>query len=137
MLLGFKERFKQPILDGTKKFTIRERRKIESKIGETLYMYTGLRTSECEKITDKHKLVSIQLVDIEIKIGMFSILVSVSVDGRHLRYDELLQFYICDGFNGEVDFVRYWTLVIKRNENGLIHLRKKDLVLYHWTYLRI
>lgn len=62
MLLGFKKRFVEPIQIGTKVFTMRVPRKKEPKIGETLYMYTALRTKYCEKITDKEKLISKQKV---------------------------------------------------------------------------
>lgn len=136
MLLGFKKRFKQPILDGTKKFTIRERRKIEPKIGETLYMYTGLRTSDCEKITDQYKLKSIQLVDIALikREGVF--LVEIGVDGRLLNDKEIESFVVADGFVDAHDFATYWFDSEKPKSKAITVIVKDDLVLHHWTDLR-
>ena len=52
-LLGFKEQFAEKILDGTKKHTMRNPRKIPIQAGDTLYMYTGLRTKDCKHICNK------------------------------------------------------------------------------------
>lgn len=57
MLLGFKAQFAQAILDGTKTQTIRA---VSAKpkahvpvVGETLYLYTGLRTKQCRHLRDE------------------------------------------------------------------------------------
>lgn len=56
MLIGFKKQFASKVLDGTKTQTIR---KVSSspkahvpKVGETLYLYTGLRTKYCQHLKD-------------------------------------------------------------------------------------
>jgi len=48
-LLGFTV-FKDKILDGSKKQTIRKLRKIPIKKGDKLYLYWKLRTKQCEKL---------------------------------------------------------------------------------------
>lgn len=136
MLLGFKKRFKQPILDGTKKFTIRERRKIEPKIGETLYMYTGLRTSDCEKISDKHKLVSIQIVDLIVIKVNGHITVDVAVDARILSDEEIEHFVVADGFTDPLDFADYWLEGARTYPDGTAVAERHDLIMHHWTDLR-
>lgn len=134
MLLGFKKRFKKPILDGTKKFTIRERRKIEPKIGETLYMYTGLRTKACEKITDRFQIKCIQDVSILIIDTLSHLSLDISVDGRILEQGELEYFAKCDGFSNVKDFCEYWLQGVKGK--GTKVLEKHGLVMYHWTDLK-
>lgn len=138
MLLGFKKRFAAPILAGTKVFTIRERRKVEPKIGERLYMYTGLRTKYCEKITDEHTLKSIQLVDIQIyQEADGSGCLSIRVDGRDLELEEDLSFFYRDGFETTKDFVEFWLKDQKPDSEGVRHIEAFDLVLHHWTDLKI
>lgn len=52
-LLGFRPRFADPILDGTKRQTIRAPRKDKrphAREGQKLYLYTGLRTQHARKL---------------------------------------------------------------------------------------
>jgi len=144
MLLGFKPRFKEPIQLGTKVFTMRKKRKIEPKIGETLFMYTGLRTPKCELISNKEKLISTQKawVKIECRIGdvVYSDSLKICIDGRALSDIEISEFVKYDGFYHEYDFVDYWV------NSSLKHLKAKErkgkqtvvgsLDLFHWTDLR-
>jgi len=58
MLLGFMKQFGPKIVDGTKVLTNRVKRKdgkVPAYPGDTLYMYTGLRTSQCKRIFEKGK----------------------------------------------------------------------------------
>ena len=48
--LNFQRRFVSKIESGEKRGTIREKRKIPFKVGDPLYLYTGMRTSKCESI---------------------------------------------------------------------------------------
>lgn len=154
MLLGFKKQFAPKILDGSKKFTIRNRRKVEPKIGDTLHMYTGLRTKHTEKITSEHSLKGIQLVDILIQKQVFSEgtfkgkwSLGISVDGRSLLTGELEYFVRCDGFEGMEDFMEYWIKASgdkkeyfqsgkRKTQLTIWTVDLKDLVMYHWTDLR-
>lgn len=50
-IFGFKKEMKQPILDRIKYFTTREETpyRLKCNIGDTMYLYTGIRTEEAEK----------------------------------------------------------------------------------------
>jgi hypothetical protein len=140
MLLGFKKQFAPKILDGSKKFTIRNPRKVEPKIGDQLHMYTGLRTKSCEKISSEHTLKGIQLVDLMIQkqVNGTDYLIVVFIDGRPLDSIETQDFVRCDGFNDEEDFIHYWMDSVKEKitRKGFIRLNIEDLIIYHWTDLR-
>lgn len=47
---SFKAQFATPILAGTKQQTIRAHRKRHARVGETLQLYTGMRTKHCRLI---------------------------------------------------------------------------------------
>lgn len=162
MLLGFKPRFVDPILIGTKVHTFRNKRKNPPKIGETLHMYTGLRTKKCQKITSKEKLISKQKVWVKIIFmvkpkGYDLFELKVCVDGKligavykygeHICFDnveqmqklhELVQY---DGFKDYVDFAEFWINDLRAavKKKGMINeLCKftKSMDLYHWTDLK-
>lgn len=157
MLLGFKKQFAPKILDGSKKFTIRNPRKVEPKIGETLHMYTGLRTKHTEKITSEHTLKGIQLVDILIRrettVGGLPVVVKhdyyikIKVDGRVLLELEQLKFIRMDGFGSRIGFADYWIAQLGEKREYFEQGREqpimtaytvnvKDLIMYHWTDLK-
>lgn len=140
MLLGFRKRFVEPIELGTKVFTMRKPRKIEPKIGETLHMYTALRTKHCKRISNKEKLVSTQKVNVKIirRLHEEDIL-QIMVDGRvlHMFDFEVQDFIRFDGFKDQKDFCDYWI-----SESGGVpwiegaKTINEELNLYHWTDLR-
>ena len=133
MLLGFKKRFAKPILEGTKKFTIRDRRKVEPKIGERLYMYTGLRTKDCQKIGDDKVLVGVHLVDIQVQVNLdFGYMIKIRVSGVLLTPPAKDKFYRQDGFLYKSDFAEYWLQDVKTQKNGTRYVEKLDLLMYAW-----
>jgi len=137
MLLGFKKRFKSPIQLGTKVFTMRKKRKREPKIGETMYMYTGLRTNQCEKISDKEKLKSTQNVTVFISQVKNQRILTIKVDSRHLTYNEIRVFVGFDGFSNIDDFIDYWLASELKTKSKIKTVRiTATLTLFHWTDLR-
>ena len=130
MLLGFKKRFVEPILIGTKVHTMRKDRRVQPKIGERLYMYTGLRTSSCQKITDKEILISTQRVHIKGSLNLGVAGMNVWIDGRNLSNIEINEFVKFDGFTDQTDFASFW---LEGKKNGRF---AAILTLYHWTDLR-
>jgi hypothetical protein len=50
---SFNERFVPMVLDGTKRQTIRARRKNPAKVGDTLYLLSGLRTRNCKRLREE------------------------------------------------------------------------------------
>lgn len=138
MLLGFKKRFKEPIQLGTKVFTLRKRRKVRPKIGETIHMYSALRTKHTELISNKEKLISIQNVRIAIQKREFidnldEFRIGIYVDRRKLSRDEIEQFAQFDGFNSVSEWAEYWLT----DEKGKLKERTGALMeMYHWTDLK-
>lgn len=158
MLLGFKKQFAPKILDGSKKFTIRNPRKREPKIGEQLHMYTGLRTKHTEKITSEHSLKGIQLVDLFIsksntdlggypEVTKSELVLKIRVDSRELEIEEAMEFVKADGFDSVFLFADYWIKEQgqktqhfmeghKRPKMTTWHVNASGLTMYHWTDLR-
>jgi hypothetical protein len=133
MLLGFKKRFVDPILIGTKVFSLRKRRKVRPKIGEAMHMYTALRTKYCQLITNKEKLMSIQDARVTIRRkNTAGYDIRIWIDRRRLSELEISQFVIYDGFTDRKDFAEYWLTDErgkKKNRTGAL------LEQYHWTDL--
>lgn len=159
MLLGFKKRFVEPILIGTKVHTMRRRRKTPPKIGETLHMYTGLRTGNCEKITSREILIGKQKVWISMvfklearSVEIFSL--KICIDGKRIalvtRYGEdvnienpgaLDRFVKFDGFNDYMDFCTFWIEgyrkdIRQKGAYGQLCKTVESMDLYHWTDLK-
>lgn len=129
MLLGFYKQFVQPIEIGTKVFTIRKRRKIRPKIGETLYMYTGGYNATRTLISNKEKLLGIQNVRILIKITNKEILyIRIYVDRRLLTDEEINEFAKFDGFESATDWANHW--LGKKQRIGAL------MEILHWTDLK-
>ncbi|PSL06561.1 ASCH domain-containing protein [Cecembia rubra] len=138
MLLGFKERFEKPILDGTKKFTIRKKRRRVPKIGETLYMYKHIRTKNVRKITDQFTLTATQLVSAVIRQDSKKFwTVSIKVDGRRLDSSEIEAFVKADGFESVEDFRDYWLEGVRPDDVGLRIGDFDNHIIYHWTNILI
>ena len=116
MLLGFKPQFAEPIIKGTKIHTLRNEPKRMPKIGETLHMYTGLRTRNCKLIRNDLKLISITKVSL---ITYFhgaplsnnlhtSLVLRYHDHNLTLDNDSMNEFFINDGFKNNVDFEEFW-----------------------------
>lgn len=119
MLLNFKPQFKGPILLGTKCHTLREPRKDGkvAKIGETLYLYTGLRQAGAQRICRPLRCVrseSIIIVPGERTIWTHH--------GSKLGPDELEPFTVQDGFSNPSDFWKWWEGVCDRKKDSSVAL---------------
>jgi hypothetical protein len=138
MLLGFKSRFAHPILMETKRFTMRGPRKVQPKIGETLHMYTGLRTKWCTKITDRYRLKGRQKAKVIIYAAPNHLNVGITVDGRRLSTEETVLFVKRDGFTCVRDFAEYWIedSTGKKFSNKKTYNIQATRTIYHWTDLR-
>ena len=108
---SFKKQFVPYVLDGSKRQTIRSRRKRATKKGDTLYLYYGLRTKSCKKLMEV-KCRKVQ----KIYITWFG---TVFIDGKKLtdKKRDLLAYN--DGFRHQGDpgrisncseiMLRWWT----------------------------
>lgn len=129
MLLGFYKQFVEPIQIGTKVFTLRKRRKVRPKIGETLHMYTGGYNATRTLISNKEKLLGIQNVRLTIKkVGTILYDIKIFVDRRELSKMEVQQFAIYDGFENVIEWADHW--LGKKTRTGAL------IEMYHWTDLK-
>lgn len=90
--LNFKKQFAPKVEDGTKRQTIRAKRKDgrNPRPGQTLYLYTGMRTKSCRKLR----------VAVCAHVGecIMDAHLGIYVDGNWLDYDQEEDFAIADGF---------------------------------------
>ncbi|MFN0190181.1 MAG: ASCH domain-containing protein [Bacteroidia bacterium] len=129
MLLGFKREFAVPIKKGTKVFTMRFPRKRPAKIGETLHMYSDLRTKKTRLISKKFTLISVQKVHLKLyAYNQKGYGIRIEVDGVILTSTKLFEFMNKDGFHSVDEFMNYWM-------DGKEEV-SYNLDLYHWTDLR-
>jgi hypothetical protein len=89
-IYNFKSKFADDVESGKKRQTIRKKRKRPTKVGETLYLYTGLRTKKARKLKET---VCMAIYDIEIYWN------KVIVDGKEYKaYFILHRLALNDGF---------------------------------------
>ena len=107
MILGFKERFVQPIMAGRKKHTIREDKHNRWRSGKQIHFATGVRTKNYNNFKTG-TCRSIQKIKIEY-IGTFSYLdAEVKVDGKILSNEEINILAKNDGFESIEDFFEWF-----------------------------
>ena len=102
-------------------------------------MYSGLRTNNCELISNKEKLISIQQVYINIfRKSNGEIVIAIYINGsRYLTNEEIAQFVKYDGFIDETDFAEYWINSTYKTKKAPIECTVGGkLDLFHWTDLR-
>ena len=106
-LLGFKKQFAPMVEAGTKRQTIRAKRKDGKNphSGERLYLYTGLRTKSCRKLGE-----AVCANVREIMIDGWGICLS----GKWANHDEMMNIVKADGFTSWTDFLAFF-----RKEHGL------------------
>lgn len=91
---------------GEKRQTIRPVRKNSIKPGDTLYLYTGMRTKGCRKL-GQEVCTAIQTIEINNERGRFG---SVVIDGQPHRIPDLdiLTLASRDGFANVSDFFDFF-----------------------------
>ncbi|HUV00468.1 MAG TPA: hypothetical protein VMW32_05865 [Bacteroidales bacterium] len=91
-ILNFQKQFAEAVKNGTKKQTIRATRKYPIKKGDTLYLYTGLRTKSAEKLKE---VICKDTSDITIDICKHKVV----IPNIRINYlEELDSFARADGF---------------------------------------
>lgn len=121
MVIGYKQRFVKPILDKTKKHTLREDPHDRWKTGKRMHMATGVRTKKYNQFYED-TCKSTQKVEI-IRTSDYLNETIVKVDGRKLDEAEVQQLAWNDGFENLVDFWMWFA----DGFNGKI---------IHWTELK-
>ena len=93
---NFQERFAPDIESGKKRQTIRPERKRPTKPGDTLYLYTGMRTKRCRKLREATCL-SVQPIKIEDTFF-------IRLNGKVLGVPEMSDLARADGFASLSEF---------------------------------
>ena len=97
--LNFKQRFVALIENGRKRQTIRKTRKRPFRAGDTLYLFTGMRTAQCRRL-GAHPCLSVH----DIAIGRNHI----EVDGRMLTPAEITELAQSDGFTSPGELLAFF-----------------------------
>ena len=118
MILGFKERFKQPILTNKKIHTIREDIHNRWRAGMKIHMATGVRTKKYNQFAEQ-TCKSIQHIVI---IHLHDYDPIIRIDERQLSIDEIQQLAWNDGFENIAEFFLWF------------HSDFKGKII-HWTNL--
>jgi hypothetical protein len=113
-LYNFKARFAPRILDGSKTHTIRPMRAIADKPGNTLHLYTGLRTKSARLLMRVPCVKVESITMIPKKRRQWDVLnlvesVTVTIEGIELSLSECEAFARRDGFENFEDMVMFWT----------------------------
>lgn len=105
--LNFKAQFVPKIQAGTKRHTIRATRKVPVKLGDTLYLYCGMRHKGAFRILpDAVKCTEIQTIQIQSLAGGIRIV----IDGNELAEDEMQRLAQADGFENLAAFCHFWQI---------------------------
>lgn len=120
MLLGFKDRFAPKILSHEKRHTIRAKRKIAPRVGETCHLYTGLRQrgpiiqklasgqvvrQKVSRLLGRWPCVKVQDIKIVEPRGHAP---SIRIDGVWLLPDEREALAKSDGFASFAEMMEFW-----------------------------
>jgi len=103
--LNFKAQFADGVERGIKTNSIRPDRKNPIKIGDTLYLYTGMRTKQCRKLGEGicTKIEDI-MIDFILEVGAPIIL----LDGHGLAETSCEVLARKDGFRNAYDFCMFF-----------------------------
>lgn len=117
---SFQQRFRESILAGTKRQTIRSERKRHARAGEALQLYTGMRTRQCSLIL---RTVCLDVAPVRLRFNRGAVVLS-GVEITDPR--DLDDFARADGFQDWRDLFTYW---------GVMHPQAVvfDGVLIRWT----
>lgn len=99
-LYGFKPQFVRHILAGTKRHTIRHLRRYPDKPGNTLHLYSGLRTKKA-KLIMRVRCTRIQEFTMDENH-------TVWIDGVVLSESETQRLARADGFSNFHEMVKFW-----------------------------
>ena len=102
--LSFKTQFIPLIESGEKRQTIRARKR-PIKVGERLYLYTGMRTKNCRKIAE---LICTKTHNFLISKYQVDLYPRAWIDGELICSEHLKELAIRDGFKEVEDFTQFF-----------------------------
>ncbi len=123
---NFVKEFAPMILSGRKPHTIRKRRKRPTKVGDTLYLYTGMRTKACEKIAET------PCVDVE-PVEIYPFDQRIFVMWTEVKGEALEKLAYADGFDSVEAFFAFFKRYKKTVLTGfeLVHWDPEDVVAWN------
>lgn len=99
---NFMKEFIDPILNGSKKQTVRLRRKNRTRPAFPIMLYTGMRTKQC-KLIAKSFVTAVKPIKIDPQFC------AICIDGVALGPDEVMNFALSDGFEFVKDFFQFFS----------------------------
>ena len=102
--LNFKKQFMSAVLNGTKCQTIRATRKHPIKVGDALYLYTGMRTKQCLRLRVT-KCTRVEHISINTAFSAGT----VRIGPRYLLASEIDAMARADGFPSTKSFMDFFT----------------------------
>jgi hypothetical protein len=124
---NFKKEFAPMILSGRKPHTIRRRRKNPTKVGDMLYLYTGMRTKACEKIAETP---CTRVQPVVIWPNQYEIYFILDSGPVLLTAKESIDLAIADGFSNVADFFDFFGGTYGDPERFLVEL--DDFEIIYW-----
>lgn len=117
--LSFQKQFGPDIRSGKKRQTVRRKWKRPIKVGDSLFLFTGMRTKRC------FRLMSTACTQIQIiRVGQFS---DITIDGETLDEKAAHKFAKADGFLCWEDLVDWLDHYYDLPFEG---------VVIHWRYVK-
>lgn len=110
--INFKKQFADAIREGSKGQTIRKRRKYPIKVGDSLTLYTGMRTKKCELLqmttcTRIRKVLIEEVMD-HLTDASDALGYRVFVDGKLLNRKQGTALASVDGFKSLDEFIEFF-----------------------------
>lgn len=119
-ILGFKKVMAPKVEDGSKPHTIRAKRKRPIYAGDTLYLYTGLRTKNAQHLRTV-TCTTVQNIEIHRSDISDTLGVVIFIEGRVLGTTDAVELIQRDGFDSVKDFMDWFLPAkIKKFEGDLI-----------------
>lgn len=99
---NFQAQFVSAIADGSKKQTIRKRRKYPTRAGQMLQLYMGQRTKNC-------KMIVVRECTAVVPVVIDPANQQIALDGKWMtNYDDIIRFSKADGFDDSYDFFAFF-----------------------------
>lgn len=125
---SFKAQFREPILAGTKRQTLRNERRRHARSGEELQLYTGMRTRQCALI-GRVKCWGVSNIRIDFEHGRVE---SLDTGRAWTTLDDLNAFALRDGFASWSELRQFWL-----HEHGLRDASRRLRLPAAWTGVMI
>ena len=120
---SFRARFAEDVESGAKAQTIRPRRKRPTKVGDMLYMFTGMRTKQCRKL-GQWRCTSVEPLRIRPPVGK-CFLGAITLNDWRLTPNEIVSLACADGFDSAQEFYDFF--------EKLYGIPTKDLEIIKWN----